>query len=176
MRNEFEVEGLLQNISRSPANFNASVEADGTDLVNLPLVVSHWLKDLSCYSHSKARLPDSQKPSATLDALMPTQSMSQFSALCECCKSILDLNHLLGECAPSSIQMSIGQREMDADIPIRAVLHGWSAVGCIYILDCVCTIMGVANESIWRHWGIFELVAVLKVVSQCFVYVKPQVI
>lgn len=178
VRNGFDIDTAIQSCSSYQTNRNISPGRGLSDENDLLSFLSDEQTDPHHYP-STIRVSGHQKTNATLDALAPTQSLSQFSPLCECCKSILDLNKLLGDCTPSHSLRSVNQQEMDADIPIRAVLHGWPAVENLYTLDPVWTIMHVADESIWRHCGIVERLAILRVVSsmlrvrQCRAHLRP---
>lgn len=58
------------------------------------------------------------------------------------------------------------QKARDADIPIRAILHGWDAVTSIYTLDPIWTILRAVDEAAFSvYCGATERLAVLWVVS-----------
>lgn len=79
------------------------------------------------------------------------------------------LNELVERCYAISPRVAPDQTTRDADIPIRAILDGWDAVGRRYALDPVWGMLRAADESIWRKLcGEAERLAILRVVSAMF--------
>lgn len=79
------------------------------------------------------------------------------------------LNELIERCSTIGPRVAPDQTSRDADIPIRAVLEGWDAVGRRYALDPVWGMLRAADESIWRKLcGESERLAILRVVSAMF--------
>lgn len=97
---------------------------------------------------------------------------------CDCCKQLLYMNDMLGRFALTCTRNMADQRIRDADIPIRAVVHGWDAVTHLHPLDPIWTMLRTADESVWRTCGAVERVGILRVVSLmlrvCSIFVFPR--
>jgi hypothetical protein len=66
-----------------------------------------------------------------------------------CCRTILLSNELLAQCSKLQLQNTSNQKVRDADIPIRAVLHGWNAVTERYALDPVWQTLRHADNAMF---------------------------
>lgn len=66
-----------------------------------------------------------------------------------CCRTILLSNELLAQCSKLQLANTSNQRIRDADIPIRAVLHGWNAVTERYALDPVWQTLRHADNAMF---------------------------
>lgn len=84
---------------------------------------------------------------------------------CDCCKQLLYMNDMLGRFALTCTRSMADQRIRDADIAIRAVVHGWDAVTHLHPLDPVWTMLRTADETVWRTCGAVERVGILRVVN-----------
>ncbi|KAI9376115.1 hypothetical protein BJX61DRAFT_460659 [Aspergillus egyptiacus] len=108
-----------------------------------------------------------------LDIPMPIQSILQSTEPpCNCCKQLLYMNDMLGRFALTCTRIMADQRIRDADIAIRAVLHGWDAVSHSYPLDPVWTMLRTADEAVWRTCGTVERLSILRVVSLMLRYLS----
>ncbi|KAL2869091.1 bZIP transcription factor [Aspergillus lucknowensis] len=108
-----------------------------------------------------------------LDIPMPIQALVQSTeSPCDCCKQLLYMNEMLGRFALSSIQNMADQRVRDADIAIRAVLHGWDAVSHLYQLDPIWAMLRTADEGVWRACGAVERLSILRIVSLMLRYLS----
>ena len=78
-------------------------------------------------------------------------------------------NELVERCTTINPRVTPDQTTRDADIPIRAIIEGWDAVGRRYALDPVWGMLRAADESVWRKLcGETERLAILRVVSAMF--------
>jgi hypothetical protein len=116
--------------------------------------------------------PNGQTPfnstlhSFPLDIPMPIQSVVHSTeAPCDCCKQLLYMNEMLGRFALSCARTMADQGIRDADIAIRAVLHGWDAVTHLYPLDPIWNMLRAADEGLWRTCGTLERLSTIRVVS-----------
>ncbi|KAL4932508.1 bZIP transcription factor [Aspergillus undulatus] len=108
-----------------------------------------------------------------LDMPMPIQAVVHSEeSPCDCCKQLLYMNDMLGRFALTCTRSMADQRIRDADIAVRAVLHGWDAVGHLYPLDPVWTMLRTADDAVWRNCGAVERLAVLRVVSMMLRYLS----
>lgn len=83
-----------------------------------------------------------------------------------CCRTILLSNELLAQCSKLQLQNTSNQRIRDADIPIRAVLHGWNAVTERYALDPVWQTLRHADNAMFsKCFSLAERLVCLRVVS-----------
>ena len=65
---------------------------------------------------------------------------------CKCSKIKNFTSQLLSQCSNLPLQPTANQNLRDADIPIRAVLHGWHAVTRKYLLDPLWSMLRHADE------------------------------
>jgi hypothetical protein len=119
-----------------------------------------------------AKTSDVQTPfnstlhSFPLDIPVPIQSVVHSTeAPCDCCKQLLYMNEMLGRFALSCARTMADQGIRDADIAIRAVLHGWDAVTHLYPLDPIWNMLRAADEGLWRTCGTLERLSTIRVVS-----------
>lgn len=91
---------------------------------------------------------------------------------CDCCKQLLYMNDMLGRFALTCTRSMADQRIRDADIAIRAVVHGWDAVTHLHPLDPVWTMLRTADETVWRTCGAVERVGILRVVNLMLRYLS----
>jgi hypothetical protein len=82
---------------------------------------------------------------------------------CRCGTIFHFSNQILGQCSRLQLQTSPTHRIRDADIAIRAVLHGWTTVTKKYALDALWAILRHADEAIFGNCGSIERLAVLRV-------------
>jgi hypothetical protein len=66
-----------------------------------------------------------------------------------CCNNVRFGNELVSQCSKLRLQSSVNQAARDADMAIRAVLHGWNAVTSKYALDPVWATLRHADESMF---------------------------
>ena len=102
------------------------------------------------------KLPEVTFTIPTAEALLHTASLFSQSAwqgsMAQCCyKTILLSNELLAQCSKLQLQNTSNQRIRDADIPIRAVLHGWNAVTERYALDPVWQTLRHADNAMFSQ-------------------------
>jgi hypothetical protein len=72
------------------------------------------------------------------------------STSAHCCdQSILLYNELLAQCSKLQLKDTANQKVRDADIAIRAVLHGWNAVTERYALDPVWQTLRHADNAMF---------------------------
>lgn len=83
-----------------------------------------------------------------------------------CCRTILLSNELLAQCSKLQLRNTSNQKIRDADIPIRAVLHGWNAVTERYALDPVWQTLRHADNAMFsKCFSLTERLICLRVVS-----------
>ncbi|KAL4912640.1 hypothetical protein BDW62DRAFT_13169 [Aspergillus aurantiobrunneus] len=108
-----------------------------------------------------------------MDMPMPVQALLHSTEPpCDCCKQLLYMNDMLGRFALTCTRSMADQRIRDADIAIRAVVHGWDAVSHLYPLDPVWTMLRTADEAVWRSCGAVERLSILRVVSLMLRYLS----
>lgn len=119
--------------------------------------------------HAKVGNVTVNMPSA--DSLLHTASLfgqsdwQQNVSQC-CCRSILFSNELLAQCSKLQLHNTTNQRIRDADIPIRAVLHGWNAVTERYALDPVWQTLRHADNAMFsKCFSLTERLVCLRGVS-----------
>ncbi|KAL4784102.1 hypothetical protein BJX76DRAFT_232342 [Aspergillus varians] len=101
-----------------------------------------------------------------LDMPMPIQALVHSAeSPCDCCKQLVYMNNMLDRFALTCPRSMADQRVRDVDIVIRAVVHGWDAVGHLHPLDPVWTMLRTADEGLWRGCEAIERIAILRVVS-----------
>ena len=72
-------------------------------------------------------------------------------SVAQCCsKTIMLSNELLAQCSKLQLQNSSNQEARDADIAVRAILHGWNAVTERYALDPVWQTLRHADTAMFR--------------------------
>lgn len=94
--------------------------------------------------------PDHAMPQQSLEILDqplwgPRDLCTQVTQ-CRCSKIKNFTSQLLSQCSNLQIQTTANQNLRDADIPIRAVLHGWHAVTRKYLLDPMWSMLRHADE------------------------------
>ncbi|KAL3456843.1 hypothetical protein BJX64DRAFT_269897 [Aspergillus heterothallicus] len=126
-----------------------------------------------------AKTSDVQTPfnstlhSFPLDIPMPIQSVVHSTeAPCDCCKQLLYMNEMLGRFALSCARTMSDQGLRDADIAIRAVLHGWDAVTHLYPLDPIWNMLRAADEGLWHTCGTLERLSTIRVVNLMLRYLS----
>lgn len=83
-----------------------------------------------------------------------------------CCKIVLMSNELLRQCSRLRLQNTLNQKARDADIAIRAVLHGWNAVTEKYALDPVWATLRQADEALFcKCFSSTERLVCLRIVN-----------
>ncbi|KAL4976225.1 hypothetical protein BDW66DRAFT_135431 [Aspergillus desertorum] len=107
-----------------------------------------------------------------LDMPMPIQALHSTEPPCDCCKQLLYMNDMLGRFALTCTRGMADQRIHDADIAIRAIVHGWDAVSHLHPLDPVWAMLRTADEAVWRTCGALERLAILRVVSLTLRYLS----
>lgn len=81
---------------------------------------------------------------------------------CRCCKMVNFTTEILTTCSSLQLHNTANQRARDADIPIRAILHGWNAVTRRYSLDPIWASLRHADEVLLRACGEAERLVVLR--------------
>jgi len=81
---------------------------------------------------------------------------------CDCCGSIRFTNELLSRCSKMQLRNTANQRMRDADIAIRAVLHGWEAVTQKYLLDPVWAVLRLVDQAVFQVLGKNERLALIR--------------
>jgi hypothetical protein len=82
---------------------------------------------------------------------------------CKCCRLVNISNEILGQCSKMQLRNTANQRLRDADIPIRAILHGWNAVTKKYSLDPLWAALRHADEIIFSKCAATERLVVLHI-------------
>lgn len=86
--------------------------------------------------------------------------------MCSQCSKIVNFtNDILGTCAKLHARSNSFQHDRDADIPIRAILHGWQAVTKKYALDPLWATLRHADEMIWSRCRPTERLVVLRLLN-----------
>lgn len=81
---------------------------------------------------------------------------------CQCCGSIRFTNEILQRCSKMQLRGTVNQRARDADIAIRAVLHGWEAVTQKYLLDPVWAVLRLVDQAVFSTCGRTERLALMR--------------
>lgn len=81
---------------------------------------------------------------------------------CNCSKMVNYTKEILGQCSKLQLRGTANQKVRDADIPIRAVLHGWTAVTEKYSLDPLWTALRHADELVFSKCAPMERLVVLR--------------
>jgi hypothetical protein len=81
---------------------------------------------------------------------------------CQCCGSIRFTNEILQRCSKMQLRGAPNQRSRDADIAIRAVLHGWEAVTQKYLLDPVWAVLRLVDQAVFSNCGRTERLAIIR--------------
>ena len=109
--------------------------------------------DLSGLGHINLGVATFTVPSA--ESLLHAASLfgqSQWQAsMAPCCsKTILLSNELFAQCSRLRLQDSSNHATRDADIAIRAILHGWNAVTERYALDPIWQTLRHADNAMFQ--------------------------
>jgi hypothetical protein len=81
---------------------------------------------------------------------------------CQCCHSINITNEILSRCSKMQLRGTANQRARDADIAIRAVLHGWESVTQKYLLDPVWAVLRLVDQAVFVNCGRTERLAIIR--------------
>jgi hypothetical protein len=81
---------------------------------------------------------------------------------CKCCPLVTFTSEILSKCSTLTLQNTAHQTARDADIPIRAILHGWNAVTRKYSLDPLWSNLRHADEVIMSKCAPMERLVVLR--------------
>lgn len=83
---------------------------------------------------------------------------------CQCCGSIRFTDEILQRCSKMQLRNTNSgtQKSRDADIAIRAVLHGWEAVTQKYLLDPVWAVLRLVDQAVFINCARVERLAILR--------------
>ncbi|KAG9245752.1 hypothetical protein BJ878DRAFT_500101 [Calycina marina] len=156
---EYSIEQQFQFIERSDQAPDTMNGSDIDVMCNMPPTAA----TLEVYNVPNTT-PD--HPLAVLDRpLWVPRYLCAPATQCKCSKIKNFTSQLLDQCCNLQIQTTANQSFRNADIPIRAVLHGWQAVTRKYLLDPMWSMLRHADEIIFSKCGATERLVVLRNLS-----------